>query len=305
MDIEYCSTPTANYNRITMIGVFDSGFGGLTILKSLLERMPQYDYLYLGDSARAPYGGRSLEIVHKFTRESVNWLFQNDCKLVVLACNTASAKALKNIQQLDLPLLWPDRRVLGVIRPSVEALVGIPPATPPALRRPDIKGGTVAVLATQGTVASDSYALEVAKLAPGLKLIQQACPLWVPLIEAGELSSPGTEYFVKKYLDQVLQSPDMPKRILLGCTHYPLIYPLIRAATPASIDVITQGEIIAERLENYLERHPEINSRLNHCKPNGQRRYATTDDPIWFAEHGQCILGNRIEVENVALAPLD
>jgi len=287
-----------------MIGVFDSGFGGLTILKSLLERMPEYDYLYLGDSARSPYGARSMEIVHKFTRESVQWLFDQGCSLVVLACNTASAKALRNIQQLDLPARWPDRRVLGVIRPSVEALVGIPPATPPSLRRPDITGGAVAVLATQGTVASNSYALEAAKLAPGLKLIQQACPLWVPLIEAGELTGSGTEYFVRLYLDHLFKSPDVPKRILLGCTHYPLLYSLIRAATPAHIQVIAQGDIIAERLENWLRRHPEMDTRLSRGKALGQRRYATTDDATWFAEHGQRILGHRIDVENVELSPI-
>lgn len=288
-----------------MIGVFDSGFGGLTILKSLLERMPEHDYLYLGDSARSPYGARSMEIVHKFTRESVQWLFGQGCTLVVLACNTASAKALKNIQQLDLPTRWPDRKVLGVIRPSVEALVGLPPATPPALRRPDVTGGTVAVLATQGTVASNSYALEAAKLAPGLKLIQQACPLWVPLIEAGELSGPGTEHFVHLYLDRLLKGPDVPKRILLGCTHYPLLYSLIRAATPSHIPVIAQGEIIAERLEDWIARHPEMSARLKRGKPVGQRRYATTDDPAWFADHGQRILEHRIDVENVELSPVE
>ena len=288
-----------------MIGVFDSGFGGLTILKSLLERMPEYDYLYLGDSARSPYGGRSMEIVHKFTRESVQWLFDQGCQVVVLACNTASAKALKNIQQLDLPVRWPDRRVLGVIRPSVEALVGIPPATPPSLRRPDITGGSVAVLATRGTVVSDSYAIEAAKLAPGLKVIQQACPLWVPLIEAGELSGPGTEYFVHHYLDPLFKGPDVPKRILLACTHYPLLYPLIRAATPSHIPVICQGDLIAERLEDWLRRHPEMNARLSRGLAVGQRRFATTDDPTWFAEHGQRILGSPVAMENVELRPVE
>ncbi len=288
-----------------MIGVFDSGFGGLTILKSLLERMPEYDYLYLGDSARTPYGGRSMEIVHKFTRESVQWLFDEGCSLVVLACNTASAKALRNIQQLDLPSRWPDRKVLGVIRPSVEALVGLPPATPAALRRPDITGGTVAVLATRGTVTSNSYALEVAKLAPGLKLIQKACPLWVPLVEAGEISGPGAEYFVRLYLDSVLNGAEVPKRILLGCTHYPLLYPLIRAATPPQIQVITQGEIVAERLDDWINRHPEMGARLGRGEAIGQRRFATTDDPTWFAEHGEAILGHPIAVENVVLWPVE
>ncbi len=288
-----------------MIGVFDSGFGGLTILKSLLERMPEHDYLYLGDSARSPYGGRSMEIVHKFTRESVQWLFDQGCLVVVLACNTASAKALKNIQQLDLPVRWPERRVLGVIRPSVEALVGIPPATPPGLRRPDVTGGLVAVLATQGTVASDSYAIEAAKLAPGLRVIQKACPLWVPLIESGELSGPGTEYFVRKYLEPLFQGPAVPERILLACTHYPLLYTLIRAATPPQIQVICQGDIVAERLEDWFRRHPEFNTNPHPVHTVGQRRYATTDDPIWFSEHGQRILGHPVEVENVELRPVE
>ncbi|MBC7692215.1 MAG: glutamate racemase [Methylotenera sp.] len=288
-----------------MIGVFDSGFGGLTIFKSLLERMPEYDYLYLGDSARSPYGARSMEVVHKFTRESVEWLFEQGCELVVLACNTASAKALKNIQQLDLPARWPDRRVLGVIRPSVEALVGIPPATLPAHRRPDLTGGSVAVLATRGTVLSNSYAIEAAKLAPGLNLIQQACPLWVPLIEAGELSGVGTEHFVRHYLDPLFKGPDVPKRILLACTHYPLLYSLIRQVTPPEIEVISQGEIIAHRLEDWLRRHGEMDRRLSRGQSEGTRRYATTDDVAWFAEHGERILGCPIQVENVELQPVE
>lgn len=299
--MSWSRTSPMRYDSTMKIGVFDSGFGGLTILKTLLERLPQYDYLYLGDSARSPYGGRSLEIVHQFTRESVEWLFEEGCGLIVIACNTASAQALKNIQQLDLPKRWPDRRVLGVIRPSVEALVGIPPATAPADRRPDITGGAVAVLATRGTVASDSYKLEAAKLAPGLKLIQQACPLWVPLVEAGEVSGSGADFFVHQYLDPLFQGPDVPKRILLGCTHYPLLYPLIRAAVPAAIPVIAQGDIIAERLADWLQRHPEMETRLSRDPSEGERRFATTDDAGWFGEHGQRILGRRIAVETVAL----
>lgn len=287
-----------------MIGVFDSGFGGLTILKKLLERLPGYDYVYLGDSARTPYGGRSLEIVYTFTRESVAWLFEQGCTVVILACNTASAQALRNIQLLDLPMRWPDRRVLGVIRPSVEALVGIPPATPPALRRPDITGGSVAVLATRGTVISGSYELETAKLAPGLKLIQQACPLWVPLVEAGELTGPGTEHFIRLYVDPLFKRPDSPQRILLGCTHYPLLYPLIREVVPKHVDVIPQGDIIADRLEDWLKRHPEFETRVTRGKTVGARRFATTDDPAWFADHGSRILGHPLSVENVKLRPV-
>lgn len=269
-----------------MIGVFDSGFGGLTVLKPLLERLPGYDYLYLGDSARCPYGGRSLEAVHQFTREAMDWLFAEGCEVVLVACNTASAQALRNIQQIDLPQRWPDRRVLGVVRPSAEALAGLP------------EGSTVAVLATQGTVQSDSYALELAKLAPGLRLVQQACPLWVPLIEAGELSGPGAEYYARLYLDRLLSGRDVPQRILLACTHYPLLLPLLRAIVPAEIPLLTQGEIVAERFADWLRRHPAREARIGR---SAKRRFATTDTPDWFTERGRRILGHPITVERARL----
>jgi glutamate racemase len=283
-----------------MIGVFDSGFGGLTVLSALLGRLPEYDYLYLGDSARAPYGPRSLEVVHSFTREAVEFLFDAGCPLVVLACNTASAQALRTLQQRHLPAHRPDRRILGVVRPSAEALAGVRPGAIPGVTKPALTTGTVAVLGTKGTVASGSYALELAKLAPRLRLIQQACPLWVPLVEAGELSGPGTEYFLHQYLDPLFGAPDPPSRVLLGCTHYPLLLPAIRTMVPPSVEIIAQGGLVADRLADWLQRHPEMEQRLSR---KGARRYATTDDPKWFARQGEAILSTRIDVERVRLRP--
>ena len=283
-----------------MIGVFDSGFGGLTVLKSLVARLPQYDYFYLGDSARAPYGGHSLEVVHSFTREAVEFLFDAGCPLVVLACNTASAQALRTLQQRHLPVHRPDRRILGVVRPAAEALAGLPPGAIPSVTQPSLATGTVAVLGTAGTVASGSYALELAKLAPRLCLIQQACPLWVPLVEAGETSGSGVEYFLRKYLDPLFAGPETPTRILLGCTHYPLLLAGIRAIVPSPVAVFDPGELVAERLADWLFRHPEMEQRLSRAST---RRYATTDDPVWFAAQGEPILHTRIAVEKVRLPP--
>jgi glutamate racemase len=283
-----------------MIGVFDSGFGGLTVLSALLGRLPKYDYLYLGDSARAPYGPRSLEVVHSFTREAVEFLFDAGCPLVLLACNTASAQALRTLQQRHLPAHRPDRRILGVVRPSAEVLAELPPGAIPGVTEPALTTGTVAVLGTKGTVASGSYALELAKLAPRLRLIQQACPLWVPLVEAGELSGPGTEYFLHQYLDPLFGAPDPPSRVLLGCTHYPLLLPAIRTMVPPSVEIIAQGGLVADRLADWLQRHPEMEQRLSR---KGARHYATTDDPKWFARQGQAILSTPIAVERVRLKP--
>jgi glutamate racemase len=283
-----------------VIGVFDSGFGGLTVLRSLLRALPAYDYFYLGDSARAPYGSRSLEVVHSFTREAVEFLFEAGCPLVVIACNTASAQALRTLQQRHLPAHRPDRRILGVVRPSAEALAGLPPGAIPGVTEPSVATGTVAVLGTTGTVTSGSYALELAKLAPHLHLIQQACPLWVPLVESGETSGPGVDYFLHKYLDPLFARPDPPSRLLLGCTHYPLLEKGIRAIVPETVDLIAQGELIAERLADWLRRHGDMEARLSR---SGRRHYATTDDPSWFAEQGAPIMGGAISVEKVALRP--
>jgi glutamate racemase len=283
-----------------LIGVFDSGFGGLTVLGALLDRLPDYDYLYFGDSARVPYGGRSFETIFEFTREAVEYLFARGCPLVVLACNTASARALRSIQQRILPARFPDRRVLGVVRPSAEALAGLPPAAIPGVTAPADVEGTVGVLATAGTVASDSYRLERAKLAPGLRLVQQACPLWVALVEAGELSGPGVDFFLHRYLDPVFDAPAPPSRLLLACTHYPLLLPGIVRAVPPGVEILTQGEIVAERLADWLRRHPDMDGRLGR---GGQRHFLTTDDPGWFAAQGEAMVGNPIIVEKVRITP--
>lgn len=291
-----------------MIGVFDSGFGGLTVLGALRARMPHYDYLYLGDSARVPYGNRSHEIVYEFTREAVFELFARGCPVVVLACNTASARALRRIQQEDLPRLFPDRRVLGVVRPSAEALAGLPPGAIPGVTQPAFVTGTVAVLGTPGTVESGSYALELAKLAPHLHLLQQACTLWVPLVEAGETDSPGTEYFVRKYLAPLFVpgAPGAPRvaapsRILLGCTHYPLLLPMIRSHVPSGVEIISQGPLVAERFEDWLVRHPEMECRLSR---RGTYQVLTTDDPGWFGAFGERVLGTRCEVTKIRFNPV-
>jgi len=281
-----------------MIGVFDSGFGGLTVLDSLVAGLPQYDYLFLADSARAPYGARSLDVIYDFTLESVEWLFDEGCTLVILACNTASARALRNIQQLHLPVYRPDRRVLGVVRPSVEALAGLPPGAVPGWTPPSTATGVVAVLGTESTIASDSFGLELRKLAPHIELIQQACPLWAPLVEAGELDGPGTEWFLRRSLEPVLASVRRPQRILLGCTHYPLLLPAIRALVPAEVEILAQGEIVAARLASWLARHPDQEQRLSR---GGARRFVTTDDPAWFAARGERLLGRPLQAERIRL----
>lgn len=281
-----------------MIGVFDSGFGGLTVLAALLRHLPQYDYLFLADSARAPYGARSPEVVNEFTLESVEWLFNEGCTVVVLACNTASARALRNIQQLHLPVHRPDRRVLGVVRPSVEALAGLPPGAIPGTTVPSDQVGTVAVLGTQSTVASDSYGLELRKLAPGIQLIQQACPMWVPLVEAGELQGPGAEYFVRQSLEPVLRHQPPPEKVLLGCTHYPLLLPLVRAHLPKGIEIVNQAEVVATRFADWLHRHDDFERRLTR---GAARRFATTDDASWFAERGERLLGQPLHAQQVRL----
>lgn len=283
-----------------MIGVFDSGFGGLTVLAAVVEALPQYDYLFLADSARAPYGARSQDVINDFTLESVEWLFDEGCTVVVLACNTASARALRNIQQLHLPRHRPDRRVLGVVRPSVEALAGLPPGAIPGETAPSATRGTVAVLATDSTVASDSYGIELRKLAPQVHLIQQACPLWVPLVEAGELDGPGAEWFLRQSLEPVLAARPRPERLLLGCTHFPLLLPCLRRLVPPDVEILNQAEIVATRLADWLRRHPEHETRLAR---GTTRRFATTDDPEWFRARGERLLGRSFAAERVRLKP--
>jgi len=279
-----------------VIGVFDSGFGGLTVLDALVERLPQYDFLYLADNARAPYGARSPDVVLRFTQEAVEWLFDQGCPLVVLACNTASARALRTLQQKYLPVHRPDRRILGMVRPSVEALAGLPPGAIPWVTEPTLASGQVAVLGTETTIGSDSFGLELRKLAPGLRLHQQSCPMWVPLVEAGELEGPGTEWFLHRYLDPVLELH--PSRLLLACTHYPLLLSGIRRIVPSEVEILSQGGLVAERLEDWLHRHPEMDARLTRA---GKVEYTTTDDPDWFSNMGIRFLSRRVEARRVCL----
>lgn len=252
------------------IGVFDSGFGGLTILKEFRRYLPEQDFLYLGDNARAPYGTRSFDTVYRFTLEAVEYLFSRGCNLVILACNTASAKALRTIQQNDLPHIDSARRVLGVIRPTIEALPSI------------TKTGHVGLLATKGTVDSHSYALELAKSAPGMTIVEQACPMWVPLIENNEADGPGADYFVKKYTESLLDADPDIDTIVLGCTHYPLLLPKIRECVSKEIRIISQGEIVARSLCDYLKRHPEFDTGCFNVSGRGLTEYLTTGDSERF-----------------------
>ena len=280
---------------MTPIGVFDSGYGGLTVLDSIRSRLPEYDYLYLGDNARAPYGGRSFEVVYEFTRQAVMKLFSMGCQLVILGCNTASAKALRTIQLHDLPLLndlpptthHPSpKRVLGVIRPTAE-IIGY-----------KTQSRHVGLLATEGTVRSESYKLEIQKLFPDITLTSVACPLWAPLVEAGEATSPGADYFVKKRIDQLLSADPNIDAVILGCTHYPLLLPKIKSYMPDHVEVISQGCHVAESLENYLQRHPEIESQ---CSKNGVTRYFTTENPDKFQENARIFLNETVAVQHVSL----
>jgi glutamate racemase len=268
------------------LGIFDSGFGGLTIYRAIRERLPQYDCLYLGDNARTPYGHRSFETVYRFTAEAVRFLFARDCALVVVACNTASAKALRTVQQRLLPAFAPDRRVLGIIRPSVEAL--------------SLEGGwrSVALWGTPGTVSSDSYAIELAKLRPDLQLTQVACPLLVPLVESGELEGAGLDYFLRKYWAQTESGGGRLDALLLACTHYPLLLPRIREVVPPSVRVLSQGEIVAPSLEDYLRRHPEMEARLSR---GGETHFLTTDVSESFDSLAELFLGHPVRSERVDL----
>ena len=269
------------------IGVFDSGYGGLTILKELKHTLPQYDYIYLGDNARAPYGPRSYDTVYQYTLEAVNWFFNQGCSLVILACNTASAKALRTIQQKDLPNMAPDKRVLGVIRPTTEILGNFS------------NTHQVGILGTLGTIQSDSYPIELAKFFPDLKVFQQACPLWVPLIENGEHDQPGADYFVKSYLDQLFaQSADIDT-LLLACTHYPLLADKIRAFMPKGVNIVSQGAIVAKSLARYLESHPDLAQK---CSQSGQLSFYTTDNPQAFELQASSFFGQKIAAKHTDLA---
>jgi glutamate racemase len=255
------------------IGIFDSGYGGLTVFRSIFKQLPQYDYIYLGDTARAPYGNRSFQSIHQYTWECVQWLFKQGCPLVILACNTASAKALRTIQQQNLKNEDPSKRVLGVIRPTAEVIGDY------------TKTKEIGVLGTKGTVQSGSYLIETGHFAPDVKVYQQACPLWVPIIENGEHDKPGADYFVKKYLDQILAQSAGIDTLLLACTHYPLLLGKIKAFLPENIQVVSQGDIVAKSLVDYLQRHPEMDDKLSKNKT--QQFFTTTDDTADFDHYAE------------------
>ena len=268
------------------IGVFDSGYGGLTILHGIRQLLPEYDYLYLGDNARAPYGPRSFDVVYEFTRQAVLRLFEMGCHLVILGCNTASAKALRTIQQNDLPSWDAGRRVLGVIRPTAEVI-----GTLTSTRH-------VGVLATEGTIKSESYNLEIQKLWPDIKVSGVACPFWVPLVEYHEADSPGADYFVKKRIDQLMRQDPQIDAIILGCTHYPLLMPKILKYIHPGVRIVPQGEYVADSLQQYLQRHPELEAR---CSKHAEVHYLTTENPDTFREQAQVFLHEPVEVENITL----
>ncbi len=268
------------------IGVFDSGYGGLTILQKIRALMPQYDFLYLGDNARTPYGTRSFDVVYEFTRQAVDFLFNCGCHLVILACNTASAKALRTIQQKDLIEMDSLRRVLGVIRPTVECLGGLS------------QSKHVGVLATHGTVRSNTYELEIAKLFPELTVVSEACPMWVPLVENEEADQPGADYFVKKHIDNLFQKDSLIDTIVLGCTHYPLLINKIRQYVSPDLQIVSQGEYVADSLKNYLQRHPEMDALLTK---EGSVRFLTTEQPDTFQTNAGLFLHSTIRAERVFL----
>ncbi len=270
----------------TPIGVFDSGYGGLTVLKAMEEALPEFDFLYLGDNARTPYGTRSFNVVYKYTLEAVKYLFSQNCPLVIIACNTASAKALRNIQQLDLPKIAPEKRVLGVIRPSVEKVAEI------------TKNGHVGVLGTVGTVVSNSYPIELEKWSGGKvkSTVQEACPMWVPLVENNEIETLGAEFFIKKNIVNILQKDKNLDTLILGCTHYPLLSKIIRRYVPENIEILEQGEIVAEKLVDYLHRHPEIQEKIT---VTGSIKFQTTESAETFESKASLFLGQKVEAETV------
>ncbi len=268
------------------IGVFDSGYGGLTILHGIRQLLPDYDYIYLGDNARAPYGSRSFDVVYQFTRQAVMKLFESGCQLVILGCNTASAKALRSIQQNDLPKLDSQRRVLGVIRPTAEVIGKL------------THSRHVGVLATEGTIKSYSYKLEIQKLWNDVTVTGIPCPLWVPIIENNEADTPGADYFVKKRIDLILERDPQIDTLILGCTHYPILMPKIRKHVPENVQIVAQGEYVAKSLQDYLRRHPDMEQR---CTKHGTVRYLTTENPEKFKENAQIFIHEEVNVEHVDL----
>lgn len=268
------------------IGVFDSGYGGLTVLKELKKSLPEYDYLYLGDNARAPYGTRSFEVVYEFTLQAVEELFSRGCSLVILACNTASAKALRSIQINDLPKMAPNKRVLGVIRPSTEHMGDL------------TKTGHIGILATPGTVKSHSYAIEMHKFFPAVQVSEYACPMWVPLIENNQHDSEGGKYFLKEDFQNLLQQDRAIDTVILACTHYPLVKDYLHEIAPENVQIISQGEIVAERLNDYLMRHQEIETA---CSKNGKIHFLTTETVEIFEEKASLFYGENVKAESIHL----
>jgi len=268
------------------IGIFDSGYGGLTVMKEIVNELPQYDYFYLGDNARAPYGNRSFETVYEYTLQCVNALFDKGCKLVILACNTASAKALRNIQQKNLPTMDSRLRVLGVIRPTSELIGSFS------------KSKNVGVLATSGTVSSNSYPIEIEKFYPGINVFQEPCPIWVPLIENNEFDNIGADYFIKKHIDNLLKKSNYIDTILLGCTHYPLLHDKIKQLLPQNIELLSQGKIVSKSLKDYLLRHIEIESL---CSKNGKSAFYTTDSTEIFDQQAEIFYGKKLQSEYLHL----
>jgi glutamate racemase len=268
------------------IGIFDSGYGGLTIMKEIVKRLPAYDYIYLGDNARAPYGNRSFETVYRYTLECVEWFFQQGCPLIILACNTASAKALRTIQQNDLAKINPKNRVLGVIRPTSEIMGSF------------TKTGSIGILATNGTVQSQSYAMEIRKFDEDAKVVQEACPMWVPLVENNEHTRDGADYFIKKNIDNLLAKDENIDTILLACTHYPLLMDKLIKYVPSRIRILSQGEIVAESLAKYLTNHPEIEER---CAKSGIHSFYTTDSAEDFDNHAAVFFGEPVKAKHLDL----
>lgn len=281
------TTNTTNITKpLAPIGIFDSGYGGLTILSKIRERLPGYDYMYLGDNARAPYGTRSFEVIYRFTLEAVKYLFSQGCPLVILACNTASAKALRTIQQNDLPQIDPARRVLGIIRPTVEALAGV------------THTGHIGLLGTPGTVNSGSYEIEIAKQNPGFTTTAHSCPMWVPLVEYNEARNAGADYFVKKDIDAIMERDPQIDTLILGCTHYPLLLDKIRKYIPADVTTLIQGDIVADSLADYLRRHPEMERRLGR---GGTTRFTTTENAAKFSHMASLFLNEQVDATTVIL----
>ena len=268
------------------IGIFDSGYGGLTILEKIRTQLPGYDYIYLGDNARTPYGTRSFDVVYKYTLECVTRMFEMGCQLVVLACNTASAKALRSIQQRNLPLMDPNRRVLGVIRPTVEAVVSI------------TRTNHIGLLATTGTVQSNSYPLEINKINSDILVTSEACPMWVPLIENNEHLSIGADYFIRKNVQNLMATDPLIDTVMLGCTHFPLIEDKIKAFLPKGIAVVSQGDIVAQSLADYLTRHPEMEVK---CTKNSTCQYFSTESIEKFTSSASIFLNEDIQAEHINL----